>query len=148
MATEIIGAQPLFAIEYAGPIEDKSQLRAVRLWINGLPFGTLDDETYLPSFRHQLERFVHPEIHLAGAEITEDDGEDARSWVSFGDTFDDFLIRRFGSGDRLLISVKLVEAPFFSHPLLGKGMTYKATVPLQFAQKVVAEFNGLQDKPA
>ncbi len=148
MVTEIIGAQPLFAIEYVGPINDKSQLRPVRLWINGLPFGTLDSDTYLPSFRHQLERFVHPEIHLAGDEITEDDREDVRSWIAFGDTFDDFLIRRFGSGDQLLISVQLVEDPFFPHPLLGKGTTYTAAVPLQFARKVVAEFNGLQDKPA
>ncbi len=141
MASEIVGAQSLFAIEHVGPIHANSRLLPVRLWINGLPFGTLDDETYLPSFRHQLARFVHPEILLAGDEISEDDMEDERSWVSLGDTFDDFVMRRFRTGDRLLISVELVQDPFFSHPLLRKGMTYQATVSLPFAQQVVSEFN-------
>ncbi len=137
----IIGDKASFGLEYSKPSKSSvaaPTFLAVRLWISGVPIGTLDEETYLPSFRHQLRRVTHSEVVFAESKsIVESD----ESLISLGDTFDDFEMRRFIVGDNVLITAKLVTHPFHSHPQLQKGMTYKGRTPLKQVEAAISEFD-------
>ena len=136
MDFRIIGDKEVFGIEYS-PVSKGESMGVVCLWIGGVPVGTLDDATYLPSFQFALEGLVNPEVVLSG-ESAIVEGDDSQ--ICLEDTFDDFLIHRFRVRDNLVVKFKLLPKPYFRHPKLELGKTYVHFIPLNFAEKIVAEF--------
>jgi hypothetical protein len=147
VGTVVIGTKEYFGIEYM-PVQfqDTQNLR-VRLWLNGLPLGTLEEEAYLPTFKSNLSKFVNcpsnTDWSLASMEelkkLLNDGDIDGKNLVTLGETFDDFCIVRFCLEDRIVIVWDLVDSPFFSYPELPVG-PFKAEVSCKQISSTVSEF--------
>ena len=67
----IFGHQELFAIEVSKlPEKSLSCLLPLRIWINSIPLGGFEDETYIPVFIGRLEQCISKQIALP-AEIAQ-----------------------------------------------------------------------------
>lgn len=131
----LVGESSSFAIEFDW--SKVSNLMAVRVWIQNFPIGTLDDETYVPTFCHQLDRLVHPPTRLKETDVLIDSDVPL---VSLGDTFDDFIVRSCLIGDDLFITMRQVESPFFQNSAWEGQGKIQFRIRASIAQIVVEEF--------
>jgi hypothetical protein len=133
----IFGKESDFAVEL-GDSSSKT-LTQVRLWIGGVPIGTLDEETYLPSLVHQLNHVLdYPqlydkELHRLHGEgldyiLSEDCVDNGRFLVSSGESFDDFVVARYQAEKGVVFLIQAVENPFFTYNAFTPGERYQSVV--------------------
>lgn len=143
----VIGTKEHFGIEYIPVQFQNTKNLRVRLWLNRLPLGTLEEDTYLPTFKSSLSKFANcafgADCSLASDEelkkLLKNGDIEGKNLVILGETFDDFCIARFCLEDRIVIIWDLVDSPFFSYPKLPAG-PYKAEVSFNLAKSIVSEF--------
>jgi hypothetical protein len=133
----IFGKESDFAIELGD--SSSNNLAPVRIWIGGMPIGTLEEETYLPSLVHQLTRiFDCPplgdnEWHRLQGEgldyiLSEDCGANGRFLVSLGESFDDFVVARYQAEKGIVFLIQAAESPFFTYNKFTPGERYQSVV--------------------
>jgi hypothetical protein len=134
----------------AGDSSSSQSFALVRLCIGGYVLGTLDDATYLPTFKAGLIRMV--QAPFAGARELAclssghwqpgmfGDDVDGRYLVSLGETFDDFLILACRVESRLVILWALLEDPAFEYPGMVAGVPHRCEVSLNDAETAVQDF--------
>ncbi len=128
----------------------RHSLAVVRLCIGEHLLGTLDDATYLPTFKAGLIRMV--QAPCAGerelACLSSDrwqtsmfsDDIDGRYLVSLGETFDDFLILAFRIDSRLVILWALLDSAAFEYQGMVHGVPHRCEVLLNDAEAAVQAF--------
>ncbi|WP_092949063.1 hypothetical protein [Roseateles sp. YR242] len=124
-----VGNEQHFSIDYAGCLREN--LVPVRVWFKGLPIGTLEEPTYMPSFIANLRLLIHPpaESRIGAARL-----------VAFGDTFDDFLVEIIRETDHVLnLRVELLDAPFRAHPAWRSRRHVRVTLAKPVLVSVVNE---------
>lgn len=134
----------------AGDSNSSQSFALVRLCIGGYVLGTLDDATYLPTFKAGLIRLIQAppagERELAclssGRWQTGMFGDhvDGRYLVSLGETFDDFLILACRVDSRLVILWALLDDPVFDYPGMVAGVPHRCEVALNDAETAGQDF--------
>lgn len=134
----------------AGVDRPSQSLAIVRLCIGAHVLGTLDDATYLPTFKAGLIRLIQAppagESELACLSSSRwqagmfGDHVDGRYLVSLGETFDDFLILACRVDSRLVILWALLDDPVFDYPGMVAGVPHRCEVALNDAETAVQDF--------
>lgn len=143
------GEKQEFAIEVLG--EKPLTYLPVRIWLSGVPIGTLDDETYIPTFANRILRVTEPPRELfadvASAEsrgmayvLSNECEDNGRYFVGLGDTFDDFTLLRYPINEDIVFLWKLTESSCFSYIDVVPGKECKCVVPQKVARNVVSSF--------
>lgn len=128
-------------------------LALVQLCLGDYKLGTLDELTYLPSFKAGLLRMLKASLlderdqslalpDQCSAMLFSEEIE-GQYLLSFGETFDDFLILAFRVGDNLIITWRILENSFFNYPELEVGVPYWFAIPLMEAEAQVYTFVNL-----
>ena len=137
MVTDMLGDPQKFSVEWCNTKEAQTSMLALRIWISGLPLGTLEEETYLPSFLHNLNLLVDVQSKNG---VKSNSSINRNQLISLGETFDDFIVHRYFSQGNVVIEFGLIKKPFFYHPLLVSGKRYKAEIPIDTVTAVISEF--------
>ena len=126
--TKLIGDKALIGLEYLPRPDEADPFLRTRLWLCGFPVGTLDGETYLPSFLHALVWFS---AKLSGA-YSGIPNEASELWLlSLGESFDDFAVEWGRDETRVVFIVQLAQKPYFSYDLPKGGNSHRAVLPIR-----------------
>ncbi|EFH22954.1 hypothetical protein [Neisseria polysaccharea] len=122
----IFGCKKFFAIEVTKlPIKSYYSTIPLRIWINSIPLGTFNDETYIPVFIARLERCLSNQIRLPEDIINSNtnrkfyylinDETTSEYIVGLGDSFDDYQMYYFNNKNRVSFLWKLRENTFSNY---------------------------------
>ena len=139
----------------AGDSVASQSFALVRLCIGAHVLGTLEDATYLPTFKGGFLRMLqappagerelaclssnHWQTSMFGNDV------DGRYLVSLGETFDDFLIMACRVDSHLVIIWALLENPVFEYPGLIAGVPLRCEVLLSDAEAAFQAFLDLTE---
>ncbi|SIR06064.1 hypothetical protein [Aquipseudomonas alcaligenes] len=144
------GKEREFAIEFEN--EGSTTLAKARVWIDGLPIGTLLEETYIPSLVNQLSRLLDQplpsdeelsRLEKEGLEyiFSENCTDNGQYLVSLGDTFDDFVLARYKSNAGLVFLIQAVDNPFFTYSQFTPGAKYRSVIDADLVSSAILKFN-------
>lgn len=147
----LFGDPSIFALKC---IDANSKQRKVMinlvLVINGIEVGTLEDGTYIPTFKASLNRIVNPEkLDIKKVELSPEGKFDyflnpnttGKYMASLGDSFDDFDIFFYEYESNFVEFIwKLHNQTVFSYLDLRSDITYSGKVPKYYLLKIIKEF--------
>ena len=154
----IFGHQELFAIEVNKlPEKSLSCLLPLRIWINSIPLGGFEDETYIPVFIGRLERCISNQIalpaeiaHLGSREkfdYLSDDETTGEYVAGLGDSFDDYQIYYFHDAGYILFLWKLCENTFSSYNYgYDHNDLFEFKLRKEVIEKSIADFKSAIEK--
>ena len=146
----IFGKESDFAIELGD--SGSKTLAPVRIWIGGVAIGTMDEETYLPSLVHQLNRILDypPLLDTEWCQLqnnglnyilSEDCPENGRFLVGFGESFDDFVLARYKSEKGVVFLIQATEHPFFTYDKFTPGERCQSVLDESSVYSAVLKLN-------
>ncbi|MBR7692193.1 hypothetical protein [Acinetobacter nosocomialis] len=120
------------------------------LIINGIEVGTLEDGTYIPTFKASLNRIVNPEtLDLEKIKLSTEGKYDyflnpnttGKYMASLGDSFDDFDIFFYESeSDFVEFIWRLHYQTVFSYHGLRSDIIYSGNVSISCLLNIIKEF--------
>jgi hypothetical protein len=148
---KVIGNKKLFAIEYEIQPGVSHVMGNVRLWLEGVYIGAIEDVNILSAILCQLE-VPRPEIHENCGFVDKDADdvyelvyvndvlENARHSFTPGEAFDDFSIVVFSCDGYFYFVWKLEDNAYFSYPDYPEGVQ-SGRVSISEYYETVSEFS-------
>ncbi len=144
----IIGNKNEFAIEFE-EVGEKN-LAKCRIWLGNIELGYYEDRIYLSYIESaltnilkkdlnviQFNNLTHFEIYNLIYEKLDSDLEKCK--ISFGESFDDFLICVYQTEDELTFLWKYVEDPYFKYANYDNDL-HIVKVKLEYFKMIYREF--------
>lgn len=146
----LIGCVDSFAIEYAIESNSPKKMGKIRIWLKGNYLGAYDDVNILSVTLHQLEK-LSPECleEIVAKGKSEEEiysyiksgtcADNGKFMLSLGESFDDFSIVVYLSGEKIKFLWELHEDPFYTYPNYPRGLL-SADIPVETLREVISEF--------
>jgi len=148
-----IGKKSTFAIQYRHGQQDQ-KMGFVRLWLGDIYLGA-DDEVYFSYLLGDLQFIINNRERLMDFPFRDDLPETimqkmsdlgiqhrslSKHKISFGESFDDFLIVCFFTDGKVHFVWKLREKPFFTYPGYPQA-AQMASLDYDYFESIVKRFN-------